>query len=527
MRKRRGQANIAASPVLIGAVTVLVTIIAVFIAYNANSGLPFVPTYDVKAELPSGAKLIRGNEVRVGGFRVGVVDEITPKVKEVDGERRSIAEVSMKLDKVVEPLAKDSTVAVRPRSALGLKYVELTPGDSEATFARGDTIPLRHTSEPLEIEDVFSTFDEDMRPNARAATEGFGDAFAGRGQSINDAIRALNPFFEHLTPVMQNLADPDTELDEFFLQIGRASAQAAPVAEVQAELFTNMADTFAAMSSDPEALQLTIEKQPPTLDTAIQSFRVQRPFLADFADLSRRLRPAAQELPRSLPAVNDAFRVGTPILPRTVELNERLASATGELEDLFQNPATLLSLRDLDTALTVTRPAAEYIAPFQTVCNYFVYFAHALGEHQSQLGMDKSGTVQNQGAKHVNGDQPNNYATIQGSRNVDVPPGMEARGAKAPPDGSMGPPGEPLHRLIAPLTPYPAIDAQGNADCQRGQEGYPNGPFTTGGRYGPVALSDKTPAGGNASVTDPDYPILSGGTFESIENGIDNLADVP
>ncbi|MGH2716089.1 MAG: MlaD family protein [Thermoleophilaceae bacterium] len=526
MTSRRGTASLTASPVLIGAVTLLVTIIAVFIAYNANSGLPFVPSYDVKAVLPSGAKLVKGNEVRVGGFRVGVVDEIKPKTAMVDGERRSVAEISMKLDKVVEPLSKDSTVSVRPRSALGLKYVELTPGDAEETFARGDTIPLGRTSEPLELEDVFSTFDPDTRVNARAATQGFGDAFAGRGQSLNDAIRALNPFFTHLTPVMRNLADPDTELDQFFLQIGRASAQAAPVAEIQAELFTNMADTFEAFSADPEALRLTIEKQPPTLDTAISSFRVQRPFLADFTDLSRRLRPAAQELPRSLPAVNDAFRVGTPILPRTVELNQRLESATAELEDLFQNPNTLLSLRDLDTALTVTRPAAEFIAPYQTVCNYFIYFAHPLGEHQSQLAMDKSGTVQNQGAKSVNGDQPNNYGTIQGSRNVDVPPGMDARGAKAPPDGSMGPPGVPLHRLQAPLY-NPAIDAQGNADCQRGQEGYPNGPFATGARYGRGALSDKTPAGGNAPVTDPDYPILSGGTFESIENGIDNLADVP
>jgi virulence factor Mce-like protein len=526
MRRRRGQANLTASPVLIGAVTLLVTIIAVFIAYNANSGLPFVPTYDVKAVLPSGAKLVKGNEVRVGGFRVGVVDQIKPTTAVVDGERRSVAEISMKLDKVVEPLSKDSTVTVRPRSALGLKYVELTPGDSEKTFARGDTMPLGRSAEPTELEDVFSTFDPDMRTDARAATQGWGDAFAGRGQSINDAIRALNPFFEHLTPVMQNLADPDTELDQFFLQIGRASAQAAPVAEIQAELFTHMADTFAAFSADPEALQMTIEKQPPTLDTAIRSFRVQRPFLADFADLSRRLRPAAQELPRSLPAVNDAFQVGTPILPRTVELNERLESATGELEDLFENPNTLLSLRDLDTALTVTRPAAEFIAPYQTVCNYFVYFVHPLGEHQSQLGMDHSGTVQNQGAKSVNDNQPNNYGTIQSSRNVDIPPGMDARGAKAPLDGSMGPPGEPIHRLQAPLY-NPAIDAQGNADCQRGQEGYPNGPFTTGGRYGPGLLSDKTPAGGNAPVTDPDYPILSGGTFESIENGIDNLADVP
>ena len=69
--------QLAASPVLIGAVTVLVAIVAVFISYSANQGLPFVPTYKLNAEIPNGAKLVPGNEVRAGGFRVGVVDDIT------------------------------------------------------------------------------------------------------------------------------------------------------------------------------------------------------------------------------------------------------------------------------------------------------------------------------------------------------------------------------------------------------------------------------------------------------------------
>ena len=51
---RRGTASIVASPVLVGAVTVLIIVVSVFLAYNANQGLPFVPTYDLKAELPSG-----------------------------------------------------------------------------------------------------------------------------------------------------------------------------------------------------------------------------------------------------------------------------------------------------------------------------------------------------------------------------------------------------------------------------------------------------------------------------------------
>jgi len=62
---RRGQASIAGSPVLVGALTTLVVIVAVFLSYNANSGLPFVPTYDIKANVPNAANLVAGNEVNV------------------------------------------------------------------------------------------------------------------------------------------------------------------------------------------------------------------------------------------------------------------------------------------------------------------------------------------------------------------------------------------------------------------------------------------------------------------------------
>jgi virulence factor Mce-like protein len=453
----------------------------------------------------------------VGGFRVGVVEEIEPT--EVDGRARAL--VDMKLDKVVEPLATDTTVRVRPRSALGLKYVELVPGEGGQTLAPGDTIPLANASEPLELEDLFSTFDEDTRVNSRRSLEGFGDAFAGRGQSLNTAIESLNPFFRSLVPVMDALNDPDTELDNLFRQLGGAAAQVAPVADVQARLFTDMADTFAAIGRSPAALQQTIEKSPPTLDTAISSFAVQRPFLADFADLSRRLRPAARELPRSLPPINAALETGIPILPDTVALSRRLDGAFGALDDLFENPSTLLALKDLRTALTVGRPAIEFLAPYQTVCNFWVYYWHALGEHQSQPAPDGAGSVQNQGIKLPNFQQANHYGTIEASRNVDLPPGTNPIGAV---DGL----GQPLMRFYDVGAYQPAIDAQGNADCQQGQEGYVRGPLGRDGfRYGPGLLSDGTPTGGNWPVVMDDFPWLSGGTYVSRKLGIDNLEDVP
>src|SRR5438045_9238264 len=122
MRGGGTKASVIASPVLVGAVTVLIVIVGVYLAYNANKGLPFVPTYDLKAELPNGQKLIAGNDIRIGGFRVGVVDEIKPIVRTVNGKPKAIALVKMKLDKNVRPLAVDSTVLVRQRSALGPTY---------------------------------------------------------------------------------------------------------------------------------------------------------------------------------------------------------------------------------------------------------------------------------------------------------------------------------------------------------------------------------------------------------------------
>jgi virulence factor Mce-like protein len=505
MRSRKATATIVASPVLVGAVTTLVAIIAVFIGYNANSGLPFVPTYDVKAEVPSGAKLVEGNEIRLGGFRVGVVETIATRRQ--DGG--SIAVLDLKLDKVVEPLPVDSSVAVRPRSALGLKYVEITKGASGQMLAAGDTLPLgsgiADTSPPEDLEDVLSTFDAETREASRVGLSGLGDALAGRGASINEALFSLNPFFRSLTPVMQNLSDPATELRNFFPGLGRAAAEAAPVAVQQAQLFGEMADTFEAFSRNPDALRQTISDGPETQTVSIASFRVQRPFLADFADLSSRLRPAAQELPRSLPALNSALRVGTPVSRRVPRLTDELVGLFGSLEDFGRNPNTLLAIRQLDKTVDVAGPGIRFIAPYQTVCNYANYFFVPLGTHISQPG--GAGTTQRVLLKAVNRMQQNRLNQRGASRPVD------AADSKQP--GSDPP--ATLHTQFG----GPAVDAQGNADCEAGQTGYPGGRLAKNSRYGPNEL------GGRNVVLDGDTPGLRGGTFKSRELGIDNIEDVP
>ena len=95
---RRRQQPAFANPVLIGAVTVLVAVVAVFLAYNATNGLPFVPTRQLKVDFVNGAALVDGNDVREGGFRVGVVGDVKPVVLP-NGESRPLLHESSRARK--------------------------------------------------------------------------------------------------------------------------------------------------------------------------------------------------------------------------------------------------------------------------------------------------------------------------------------------------------------------------------------------------------------------------------------------
>ncbi|MBA2505576.1 MAG: MCE family protein [Thermoleophilaceae bacterium] len=506
MRGRSSSQSIVASPVLVGAVTVLVALVAVLLAVNANSGLPFVPTYDVRAEVPGGSNLTKGNDVRIGGFQVGIVENIRPAV-DPKGKQRAIAVLDLKLSKDIEPIPEDTRVLIRPRSVLGLKYVDLQPNtEGLRQLKPGATIPIENSQKPIEIDEFFSTFDEDFRNNQRRALRGFGDAFAGRGPNINIAIQQLVPFVTHLEPVARTLADPETRLARFFQGGRQLASKIAPVADTYAQLFTNMGTTFEALSRSPESLRDTIERGAPTLRTAIDAFPTQRAFLADAEILFREFQPVADEFDRSLPTVADALRVGTPVNKKIPAYYRRVEGALDGLRDTASNPNTLLALNDLGATLRVAAPLVNYIAPYQTVCNYWNYYWHGISEHVSEPV--RGGTVQRSVGKTGNRSQDNRVDASDGERPADI-------AAELDPVGAKDPAGDALQTAHAGAYES-AIDAQGNADCQVGQRGYVNR-LAPNSRYGP------NEDGGQHVAVHGDIPGLSGPTF----TGVKNLKDVP
>jgi ABC-type transporter Mla subunit MlaD len=451
MRNRSGIQGVASSPVIVGAVTVLVVMVAVFLAYNANNGLPFVSTYNLTARVPNANALVKGNEIRIGGARVGVVKSVTPV--QIGGGRVA-ADLSLSLDKNVEPLPVNSSLIIRPKSPLGLKYLQVVPGDSSKGFAAGDTIPLASSHpEPVDIDQFFDMFDEKTRTAIQRNLAGFGNAFAGRGPQINAAFSSLRTLLENSEPTLATIVAPSTNFGGFWRALENLSATVAPVAAQQASMFVGLDVTFAAFARVSRPfIQETISKGPRTLDAANEDLPVLRPFLDDSARFFAALRPGAKAVAETSPTIAAALRAGIPVLNASPAFNAQLPPTADALLAFQESPGVFNGLDLLIDTNDLLGPAIKFIAPAQTTCNYFTI---ALRNLTSSSG------------------EGNGLGNWINATSFQVPDGPNNEGgpASAPASG-----GGPDRKNYLHSNPYPNTASPGQPkECEAGNEQYTAG----------------------------------------------------
>jgi hypothetical protein len=216
------------------------------------------------------------------------------------------------------------------------------------------------------------------------------------------------------------------------------------------------------------------------MDVSIRSFRVQRPFLAEFRDFSTELDRAARQLPRTLPRIIPALRTGIPVLKRSPLINRPLRKTFVSLRELMAAPGTGTALRGLTATVGTLNPTVRFLGPYITVCNYWNYSWTHVAEHLTEP--DPTGgsqrTLLNQAGR-----QDNSVTSL---------------GAAEPANGENVRSGTPQHLHTNNYSA--AIDRQGNADCESGQRGYP----TRINHYGDKRFN---------IVVDPHIPGNQGPTF--------------
>jgi phospholipid/cholesterol/gamma-HCH transport system substrate-binding protein len=398
--KRTAAGEVFDNPILIGTITILVVIVAVYLSYIAENGLPFVPTYNVNVDVANASELVKNADVRVGGARVGQVLTITPEPATA-AYPHPFARLGLALQRSLDPLPPDTRYQVRLASVLGGKYVELFPGQIKTgglpdggTFTLSTNPRLNHNVPFVDLDTAFATFGPKTQAGLRRTTEDLGDTLAGRGSQFNDAIYSTRALIGPLENLLRLFASPRTHLDKFISGLAGTTGALAPVATTFNSLLADGATTFAALQDS--SFGAAIDQTPPTEAVATPVLTNALPVLTNAATLVQNLKPAAGLLPLAAQRLDTIINAGVPVFQRVPELAHKLQTALVAIEALAKDPASTQTFKVLGSSDLATFGASAFVglgailrtaATAQFACNstalWLRNFASSLSEGDS------------------------------------------------------------------------------------------------------------------------------------------------
>ena len=309
--------------------------------------------YRIEVAFPEAATLAQEADVRISGVNVGKV-----KTKRLDeGGRRTIAE--LELDEQFSPVPRDTQAILRQKTLLGETYVELSTGNRSAGLLEdGERLPNVQVEPTVELDEIFSAFDEPTRKAFRQWVAGLSKASEGKAsEDLNDAFGNFAPFATDGARLLRVLDEQETAVHELFRNTGRVFAAINEREGALRELIINSGNTFEATASRDEALAETFAIFPVFLDESkatlarLENFsRDTRPLVNDLKgpadDLGPTVRdlgdlaPDLENLFRDLPYVIRASRRSVPAMDRVLEEAEPLFQ---ELHPFFEELNPILS----------------------------------------------------------------------------------------------------------------------------------------------------------------------------------------
>lgn len=130
------------NPIRLGVIGTLVLVGVLAVALNFDT-IPGIGPKTYHAEFLDASGLVVGDTAQIAGVKVGKVREIS-----LNGDK---VEVEFDADSGDARLGNDTRAAIKVETALGRRYIELTPPEGEGELGRGDTIPVSRTTSGYDV----------------------------------------------------------------------------------------------------------------------------------------------------------------------------------------------------------------------------------------------------------------------------------------------------------------------------------------------------------------------------------------
>ena len=334
-----------------------VVLVLVLVLFAAGGG------YEVKAVFQNAGQLVKGNQVEVGGQRVGSIS----KIRLTDD---GMAEIVMKLDRLT-PVHEGTSATIRATSLSGYanRYVSLALGpNSNRALPSGSTISADRTTAPVELDQVFNTLDPRTRRGLRQFIQGQATWYDGKARQADRSLHYLNPALATSSRVTRELIRDRVVFQRFVSDTARVVTALASRRADLSSLVTGANATAGAIGSENAALGRSLDLLPDTLRKGSTTFVNLRATLDDLDVLVNESKPATRRLAPFLRVLRPLVRDARPTI-RDLRFLIRRAGPGNDLIDLERQTPRLARLTDVVfprtiRALQKAQPVIEYARPY-------------------------------------------------------------------------------------------------------------------------------------------------------------------
>jgi phospholipid/cholesterol/gamma-HCH transport system substrate-binding protein len=261
--------------------------------------IPFKPEgYRIKVPVDEGTQLAQESDVRISNVSVG-------KVKDIElgdeGDQDGLAVTTIEVDAAYAPLPADTRATLRQKTLLGETYMELTPGNPDSgDIAEGGSLPAAQTSNGVQLDEIFRTFDPRTRAAFQQWMQGAAIALNGRGADLNAALGNLDAFARDGTRLLRVLDTQSGAVSGFVRNTGVVFNALSERQGQLRSLIQNSDTVFRTTARRNDDLRQIFTIFPTFLDESRQTVNRLDRFAADTDPLVVQLEPATRQLSYSL-----------------------------------------------------------------------------------------------------------------------------------------------------------------------------------------------------------------------------------
>jgi phospholipid/cholesterol/gamma-HCH transport system substrate-binding protein len=284
---------------VLGALLAVVAVVAILLL-SGSGGAHY------RLVFQNAGQLVKGDDVQVGGQRVGSVDDIL-----LTNDNQ--AEVKITVDGAYAPLHRGTTATIRLTSLSGVanRYIALSPGPNNAPkLAGGSILGADKTTSVVDIDQLFNTLDPKTRKGLQQVVQGFAVQYAGKGAQVNASAKYFSPALSTTAQLARELTRDQALLTQAIVNGASVTGAVAQRAPQLSSLVANLNGMMGAIASENGSLSQALGVLPDTLRQGNSTFRDLRATLDDLDPLVNESKPATKNLARFFrefrPLVNES-----------------------------------------------------------------------------------------------------------------------------------------------------------------------------------------------------------------------------